>query len=196
MGEPVGTRDRIVTAGRRHIFRKGFHPTGLAEVLSDAGVPKGSFYHWFSSKEDLGLSVLDDYVREYDAYLAELLGDDGTSPLARLRRFFDDGVRRFTELGAVDGCLVGNLGQELADQDESFRPRLAAALAGWRDQLAAVIAAAIEQGELGSSLDPVELADFVLDAWEGALLRMKIDASVEPLHNFRRAVFTTVLAPA
>lgn len=195
VGTDTSTPERIVAAATPHLFRKGFHPTGLKDVLADAGVPKGSFYHWFSSKEELGLTVLRRYVADYDAYLDRILGDADVPPVGRLRRFFADGVRRFRRLGAVDGCLVGNLGQELADQDETFRSALAGALAGWRDRIAAVLAEAREQGDLEPDLDPAEVADFLLNSWEGALLRMKVEASVEPLRTFERVVFDRLLAP-
>lgn len=195
VGTDTSTPERIVEAATRHLFRKGFHPTGLKDVLAEAGVPKGSFYHWFSSKEELGLAVLRRYVADYDAYLDGILGDAAVPPVERLRRFFADGVGRFRRVGAVDGCLVGNLAQELADQDETFRSALAAALAGWRDRIAAVLAQARDEGDVDPLLDPPEMADFLLNAWEGALLRMKVEASVAPLEAFERVVFDRVLAP-
>ncbi len=188
-----GTRDRIVDAGASHVIRKGYHPTGIKDVLADAGVPKGSFYHWFSSKEEFGLAVLDRYVREYDHYLDSVLGDPDRSPVDRLARFFDDGIARFEDIGAVDGCMVGNLSQELGDQDESFRQALEAALIGWRDRIAAVLTQAQAAGEVGEEIDPATTADFILDAWEGALLRMKVQASVEPLRTCKQLVLEQVL---
>ncbi len=187
------TRDRIIEAATRHMVRKGYHPTGMKDVLAEAAVPKGSFYHWFASKEDLGLTVLERYVHEYDAFIGSVLDDPTHKPLDRLRRFFAEGLRRFTEVGAVDGCLVGNFGQELADQDETFRVALSRALQGWTDQIARTLDEAVREGQLEPGLDTGELACFLLDAWEGALLRMKVDASVEPLRTFQRVTFDALL---
>lgn len=187
------TRDTLVEAGVRIMMEKGYNHTGLREVLKSSGVPKGSFYHFFGSKEEFGLAVVDSYIDDFAGFMAAHLGNSDLPPLQRLRRFFEEATKMFEARGCWGGCMVGNLGQELADQNEIFRKRIAGAIEDWRGDFAACLTEAREQGEIADSVDPGDLANFLLDSWEGAILRMKVTKSVEPLNRFIRYAFGAIL---
>lgn len=172
---------------------KGYNHAGLQEVLKEAGVPKGSFYHFFSSKEEFGLAVVDSYNDDFAGFMDTHLGNRELAPLARLRGFFEGITARFETEGCLGGCLIGNLGQELADQNEVFRKRMEQAFDNRRMKFTSCLTEAREQGELPDHLDPADLADFMLDSWEGALLRMKVTKSIEPLNRYIDYMFTTVI---
>ena len=89
------SKARILKAGARSVLEKGFNATGLQEVLAAAGVPKGSFYFYFKSKEDFGLELIDYYARSYFERLDRCLKDPSQTPLQRLRYFFDRQVSSF-----------------------------------------------------------------------------------------------------
>lgn len=110
------TRTHIIHTGADLIGHKGFGATGINAVLTAAGVPKGSFYHYFSSKNDFGLAVIDTFAEEYDAKLDRILNDTSRSCVDRLRAYFDTGFETMTSCEYTRGCLIGNLGQELADR--------------------------------------------------------------------------------
>ena len=118
------TRLRLLETGERIFLEKGYNHTGIQEVLKDAGVPKGSFYYYFKSKEDFGLSVVEASMAAYQIKLDGFLKDETLTPLARLRNYFESGIRTFEENGFRCGCLVGTLSQEMAGQNETFRVRL------------------------------------------------------------------------
>ncbi|MEN8196272.1 MAG: TetR family transcriptional regulator C-terminal domain-containing protein [Pseudomonadota bacterium] len=187
------TRDNIVQTGARIIMAKGYNHAGLQEVLKEAGVPKGSFYHFFRSKEEFGLAVVESYINDFAGFMEAHLGNREIAPLARLRGFFEGVTAMFEADGCWGGCMVGNLGQELADQNEVFRKRMVEALVGWRRDFATCLTEAREQGELPDHLDPADLADFMLDSWEGAVLRMKVTKSIEPLNRYIGYMFGTIL---
>jgi len=191
--EPRTTKDAIIETGARLMLEKGYNNTGLQEVLKEARVPKGSFYHYFASKEDFGLAIVDRYARESEDFLAFHLDNRDLPPLDRLRAFFEAAARRHDEQACWGGCLLGNFGQELSDQNQDFRERVASALDDWRVRFAACLEEAVERGELRGDVDPDDLADFVLNSWEGAILRMKVSKSVRPLERFIRLTFGTVL---
>ncbi len=188
------TKQTLLDTGRRLMLAKGFHHAGLQEIVRQAGVPKGSFYHFFPSKEAFGLAVLEDYVEEFEAFLTGHLQAPDVPPRQRLRNFFTASRERLLAERCEGGCLVGNLAQELADQDDVFRGRLAAVLAHWEAQFATCLAEAVRAGELSPNADTRKMARFILDGWEGAILRMKVTKEVTPIDDYIDVLFSTVLA--
>lgn len=187
------TRERIIEAGREAIARHGFGTTGINAVLQSAGVPKGSFYYYFPSKQDFGLAVIDAVAEDYSRRLAEILEDDSRPPLQRLRAYFQQGLRDMDAAGCERGCLIGNLGQELASQNEVFRARLDRVLEHWEDHLARCLEEARNRGDLAGDTDCRTLASFILASWEGAVLRAKVTRSAVPLERFVQLLFGELL---
>lgn len=190
------TRQAILRAGAGLITRHGFGATGINAVLAAAGVPKGSFYHYFASKHDFGLALIDTYAADHEARLTDVLGDTAASPLQRLRNYFAAGITDMASHQCAEGCLIGNLGQELAAQDEAFRARLDAVFARWEALFAECLEAAREAGEIHPGVDPRELAAFLLAGWEGAILRAKVIKSVTPMQRFESVLFERILHAA
>lgn len=186
-------RQAILEAGARLIYRQGFHNTGLADILAEAQVPKGSFYFYFKSKEDFGLALVEHFTRRLAELFAGILAETGVPPLERLRRMFAAIRERQAAEGCAGGCPIGNLAQEMSGLSPALRARLQEAMAGMTARLAGVLAEARDRGELRPGLDPERAAAFVLDAWEGALLRMKVEQSPDPLERFETLVFDQFL---
>ena len=188
-------KSEIIEIGTELIAMNGYNATGIDAVLRKAGVPKGSFYHYFRSKEDFGLAVIDQFAQQYDLTLASFFEDAAYPPLGRIRNYFEHSLAHMTENQFTKGCLIGNLGQELADQNERFRDRLEVIFQSWKNRFSACLAEAQERGELAVNLDPNMLADFILAAWEGAILRTKVMKSSDSIRNFIDILFNTVLRP-
>ncbi|KAM3105793.1 TetR family transcriptional regulator C-terminal domain-containing protein [Phormidesmis sp. 146-33] len=187
------TKLALIKAGRRIVVEKGYNHTGIQEILQAVGVPKGSFYHFFSSKEEFGLAIIDDDSQMHDRIVEQYLGDISLSPLNRLKRYFAFKLEEFETLQYREGCLFGNLSQEMADQNETFRVRLQEAIDRWRDQFAACIQAAQDAGEVSKKQQAKDLAEFCLNSWEGALLQMKVTKSDAPLKNYMQFMFGVIL---
>ncbi|MBT1075101.1 TetR/AcrR family transcriptional regulator [Geobacter grbiciae] len=187
------TRATIIRIGTDLIGRQGFNATGIDAVLREAGVPKGSFYYYFRSKEEFGLAVIDHFAERYDQRLDTFLNDDEVTPLNRLRNLLESGLARLEQNQCAKGCLIGNLGQELADQNERFRARLEEVFTSWKERYAACLREAQRAGELAPELDPSVVAGFILSGWEGAVLRAKVMKSPQPLRDFIAPLFATVL---
>ena len=183
------TRTHIIHTGADLIGQKGFGATGINAVLTAAGVPKGSFYHYFSSKHDFGLAVIDTFAEEYDAKLDRILNDTSRSCVDRLRAYFDTGFETMTSCEYTRGCLIGNLGQELAGQNEAFRQRLDSVFASWERRFEHCIRAAQQAGDISADIDAADAASFLLSGWEGAILRSKVLKSTEPMERFVRVFF-------
>jgi len=118
------TRDHILDVGGRLVHHKGYTATGLQEILSEAGVPKGSFYFYFKSKEEFGLALIDHYRTVLANQAGPILRDESQAPLERLARFFLWFRVNFEREGFIKGCPLGNLTQEMGDVNPAFREKL------------------------------------------------------------------------
>lgn len=189
------TRERLLQVGKKIFLEKGYNHTGLQEIVEAAGVPKGSFYHFFASKEDFGKAVLNYHLETFQPFIEmRLFEDKSLPPLQRLRKFFEAGCDQLQRESFRGGCLVGNLSQEMADQNNNFREQLERALKHWQSQFIVCLQEAKDQGDLPSDVDVEVLGQFVMNGWEGAILRMKVCKSIKPLHAFVSVLFNRVLA--
>ncbi|MDB5349800.1 MAG: transcriptional regulator [Planctomycetota bacterium] len=186
------TKHRLLEAGRNIFLEKGYNHAGIEAILQVAGVPKGSFYNYFGSKEDFGLQVINQFARGYNEELEQFLANSSLGPLGRLRAYFESIIDRLDSIECRNGCLVGNLSQEMADQSEVFRARLEEIFECWVDRYADCLAQAQEAGEIPSDLDVRELAEFLLNSWQGAILRAKTARSSAPLHIFLTITFRAI----
>ncbi|SDN78609.1 TetR/AcrR family transcriptional regulator [Vreelandella arcis] len=192
----TATREKLIETGAELIGQHGYNATGINTVLKTCGVPKGSFYHYFSSKEEFGLAVIEQFSDIYDAQLAELLEDTSTPPLERLRRYFAAGREHMCNCNHTTGCLIGNLGQELSGQSDTFRDALDRVFQRWEQYFVGCLRSAQETGELSAALPAEALASFILSGWEGAILRAKTLKSVVPMEQFEAILFQQVLVPS
>lgn len=187
------TRDKLIDSGAQLISQQGYNATGINAVLKTCGVPKGSFYHYFSSKEDFGLAVIERFATTYDETLVALLEDSDTPPLERLKRYFAAGRDHMNECDHATGCLIGNLGQELSGQSDTFRDALNLVFQRWEQRFVRCLQAAQTRGDIATHIAPEALASFILSGWEGAILRAKTLKSVEPMEQFEKILFQQVL---
>ncbi len=184
---PSNAKDQLLDCGERLIAHKGFVGVGLAEILSTAGVPKGSFYHYFGSKERFGEALLTRYTAAYLAQLDQLLHADGTPARQRLMRYWSHWNVSQCDSGEPDGsahdgsgkCLIVKLSAEVADISETMR----LALRDGTDQVVQRIAGCIDEGRADGSvpaaLDAHDTALTLYELWLGASLLAKLrrDAS-------------------
>lgn len=191
--EKKNVRNDIIRIGTDLISRQGFNATGLDAILKKAAVPKGSFYHYFKNKEDFGLAVIDRFAEGFEQRLDTFLNDEEVSPLNRIRNFLETGLARVNQNQCTKGCLIGNLGQEMADQNELFRARLDDVFTMWKARFAACLQEAQQRGELSQTLDSQLLAGFILSGFEGAILRAKVMKSPQPMRDFIEVLFATTL---
>ncbi len=185
-------RERILEAGLKVMFAKGYAGAGVRDIVAEAEAPQGSFTNHFRSKEAFARDVLDLYFDHTKGLVAEALGNRDLSPRDRLRRYLDIITGRLAEAGFTRGCLIGDFSLEAAPQSESLRTRLAEIFAEWRAPFAACIAEGQAAGEIAATFAPQDLAEFLLSSWEGAILRMKVERNAEPLERFKRIAFMTV----
>ena len=191
MSKP-SNRDRILEAGLKVMFRKGYVGAGVRDIVAEARAPQGSFTNHFRSKEEFAREVLDRYFKDLKRLVVETLADSTRSPGERLRRYLDIITDRIAKAEFTRGCLIGDFSLEAAPQSEMLRTRLAEIFAEWRAPFAECIAEGQAKGEIAATFAPEDLAEFLLSSWEGAILRMKVERNAQPLERFKRIVFSTV----
>ncbi len=188
------TKTALLDEGTRLFLERGYHATGIQDVLTAAGVPKGSFYHHFRSKEDFGLQIVNRYGEAALEQLDEMLSDPHYPPLQRVQRFFEAAFAQFTAQGCRYGCLMGKLGQELAEVNDAFRENVAYQLKRWAERIAQCLFEAVDRGELPTETNPQELGKLLIDGFQGAALRMKLERRSAPLQRFMNHYFGSQLA--
>jgi TetR/AcrR family transcriptional regulator, transcriptional repressor for nem operon len=188
------TRKNLVQVGLRMLHAEGYAATGIQSIVEGADVPKGSFYNHFASKEAFGAEVLGAYFDRNEGKLRLILCNAQVAPRDRLEAYFEDRIEALKTAGFVKGCLLGNFSAEIADHSVLLRERLASQFKSWDHYFERCIAEAQEQGTIGTQLPATLLARFVLNSWEGALLRMRVEKSAAALIEFKKVIFGTVLA--
>ena len=190
------TKENIIESGITILLEKGYNGAGLQEILKSAGVPKGSFYHFFKNKQDFGKETLFHYHELQKDLLQKWLVDSQEAPLDRLQHFFEAMVEHLeTDMACRGGCLVGNLAQELADVDEGFRVQIKSIMQNWRQYFETCLDDAQKNGDISKDFDTTEMAEVLLNSWEGALIKMKVTNSVEPLQSFISVFFRFLTCP-
>ena len=185
-------REDILDAGLKVMFRRGFMGSGVRDIVAEADAPQGSFTNHFRSKEEFAREVLDRYFEHVKVLMAEALEDSSLSPRDRLRRYLDIITKRLAADGFTRGCLIGDFSLEAAQHSEMLRERLAAIFLEWRSPFAKCIAEAQADGEIRDEFNAIDLAEFLLAAWQGSILRMKVERSAKPLQRFKSIAFATV----
>jgi TetR/AcrR family transcriptional repressor of nem operon len=186
--ESSEVRDNIVAVGQRTMSAKGFSAVGLNEILTTAGVPKGSFYYYFASKDAFGVALLEKYFEDYLAELDTTLQQDGRSMAQGLLQYFDRWRTNQLDADCHGKCLVVKLGAEVADLSEPMRLALKQGTFGIVDRLAKAIERGVAEGSLRIGSQPGLVAESLYQLWLGASVMAKITRDASP---FDAAMRTT-----
>ena len=186
MTTKTNTREEIVRKGAQLIHARGYRATGIQQILDAVGIPKGSFYFYFKSKDDFGSAVIDYFTLTIGELFTGYLQDQRKAPLERLNNLLGYYESAFKKSGATLGCPIGNLSLEVADANEDLRKRLQAAVEGFIAQIESCLFEAKACRQLPSGIDTADSARLIFHGLEGAILHMKVAKSIEPLKAFRR----------
>jgi len=184
--------DDILENGIELLREKGYNNTGVEEILKINNIPKGSFYNFFESKEDFALKALDKYVQKQFSYIVSLLGNRSISPLERLKKFYLEMIEFNSNEDCSKGCLLANLTQELGGSNPKFSD------AGKKhyEKIGSLIAACIAEGQmLGEITDKFEssqLACFLHNSFNGAVLRSKAGHTTNPMVTYMDIMFELI----
>jgi len=188
----ANVREQLLEAGLDTLHRQSFNGTSVQDITQAAGVPKGSFYNHFESKEALGVAVVQRYVQDRRRHKI-ILADQSLLPLDRVRKYFAAMGQRASDTGYTRGCLIGNFATELSGQSPTIRQELSHSLREWTEILVPVLLEAQEAGQLAGEVSVQDLANVLIDTWEGAVLRCKVEQSGQPLERFLNGTLNRLL---
>lgn len=192
----LDTRTRLLEAGLACFSARGFHGTGIQEIVAAAGVPKGSFYNHYPSKEDFGAAILRHYGEAFlQKWGASLMAAEHKGPLAALRQSYEGLLEGHECCQPKLGCLVGNLAAEISGSSPACREAMIAVIAAWRERFTQYLRQGQALHQVRADIPAEALADFFWVAWEGSLLAMKIQGRTEPVRRCLDFLFTDVLTP-
>lgn len=186
------TRHSLLHSGIEILTEKGFSAAGLDEILKRVNVPKGSFYHYFDSKEAFGMALIQQYDSFFAHKLDTFLQDTRLAPLDRIRAFIQDASQGMAKYAYRRGCLVGNLGQEMGSLPEPYRDLLKGVFQSWQQKFEACLESARQIGEIPRDSDCKNLALIFWIGWEGAVLRAKLEQSPAALQSFADYFFNSL----
>jgi TetR/AcrR family transcriptional regulator, transcriptional repressor for nem operon len=170
----VDTRQTLLDAARRIVLGKGYTAVGINEVLAEAGVPKGSFYHYFASKDAFGEAMMKDYFYNYFATMDAIVADTEKNSAEHLMEFWQKFYDNQVKDDCQGGCLVVKVGAEIADLSEAMRMATKAGTTAVVDRLERMIAAGVADGSVSIDDSPRVTAESLYELWLGASMMAKI----------------------
>ena len=189
----ANVREQLIEAGLQTLHLHGFNGSGVQDITDAASVPKGSFYNHFESKEALALQALERFWQN-GAGRRALLSDTSVEPVERLRRYFRGLADAIVHHNFQRGCLIGNFSTELSAESKEIRGRLAEIYAAWSRSIESCVREAEMASRVRPRLPAAVVATFLVNAWEGAVLRSKVEQDKSPLDQFERVVFASIFS--
>lgn len=186
-------RTIILERGLEVLLTKGYNAAGVQEIANAAGIPKGSFYNHFPSKEAFGVAVLNTYAINTIELVERFLIRDISPPLERLEKLFVEWTNSVIEDKAWRGCLVGNLTLEMANSSPLLRETVHGIFNRLDGYLSDCLQQAYDKGDIDSDIEVRTMASFLLAAWQGTLVRVKAEQGPQPMYNFQKMVMGRLL---
>lgn len=186
-------KEQLLKIGEDLLGRQGYNGTGVKELVEKAGIPKGSFYNYFNSKEDFAVKVLENYAKKDIVVFREIIANKSLTPLQRIEMLYQERINSITESNFTRFCLITSLSDEMA----SVSPLIAKSITSITKEIDKLIADCLteaqEMGEIKLNLDVKSLALFIENSWRGTVILTKANKSIETLNRFRSFVINTLL---
>ncbi|OBU12228.1 TetR/AcrR family transcriptional regulator [Morganella psychrotolerans] len=180
----VDVKRLLIRSGVEMFTEKGYMTSDINGILKKVGVPKGSFYYYFESKEQFGLEIMHSYDNYFSHLLDKCLCDPELPPLARIEKFYQSAKAGMEKYNWLRGCLVGNLGQEVANLPDGYGEILNTIISGWQKKVEICLSEAQAMNTIPAGTDCRLMAAFFWMGWEGAVMRAKLTRNSDPLDLF------------
>jgi len=187
-------RDHILENAHNLIYKSGFKGVSMDEIAAAAGLKKANLFHYYPTKEALGLAVFDYAVREVQNEMAARYSSDNVDPIEMVSKMFDGAAQEMQKKGCSGGCFVGNMAQELSDYNENLRHKVANHMHLWQQRLADYMERWRTKGYFKPGFDTSTAAQGILSIFEGAMLVCKVTRSTEALNSSKSVAISYLQA--
>lgn len=184
----MSRKQEIISIAKKVIYSKGYQATSVNDILLAAKIGKGQYYHYFTSKHDLGLAVVDDMIQEWDQRLIIDVLESTMEPTAKLRKMLDRVITFHSEEENKSGCPFGNIAIEMSEHDEAFRMKTQYIFDRWIGAVASTLDDMVKEGRLDSTIDTQKSAQAMIAMIEGGILLMKNQQDIELLVNVTNVI--------
>lgn len=177
----MSKKQEIISASKELIYSKGYQATAISDILLAANIGKGQFYHYFTSKHDLGLAVVEDLVQDWDQRIIIDILQSSFEPVDKLNKMLDRTLAFHTD--NKSGCPMGNIAIEMSEHDEMFRLKVKYFFERWIEAVETILDEMVNKGQLDSTIDPQKNAQAMLAMIEGGILLTKSHQDIRFLKN-------------
>lgn len=189
------TRSALIEEGIQQLSEHGYHGTGIKQVLDAVKVPKGSFYHYFGSKEAYVADIIVEYNHQALSMFDDFVGQSNLSALEQLKTIYSYMLNKLTDSRCQKGCLVGSIAAEIGNRFELCQQAMQASVRDWLQRLDALVSKAQTEGTIRSDIPSKDLAELIWSAWEGSLLKMKMDGDIQSPKKIINLTLESLLKP-
>ncbi len=189
------TREALLQTGIEQLSLNGYHGTGIKQILDIVNVPKGSFYNYFSSKEAFVAEVLKEYSEQALARLDDYVDTSTEAPLDKIKTIYNFMLKEFSNQNCQQGCLIGSIAAEIGNQSELCQTAMLESVSLWKLRVNQLIADAQLKGQVRNDLSAEQITSVFWAAWEGSLLKMKMEGSVDSAKEVLSLMLEHLLLP-
>lgn len=189
------TRASLIDEGIQQLSEHGYHGTGIKQVLDAVNVPKGSFYNYFGSKEAYVAEIIREYNNQSLVMLDEFIHHSKRPALEQLKTIYEYMLSKFSDNSCQKGCLVGSIAAEIGNTFELCQKAMQDSVNDWLLRLTILISKGQLENTIRKDIPSNDLAELVWSAWEGSLIKMKIDGDIQSPQKIIHLTLETLLTP-
>lgn len=190
----LAVRLRILETAAALFAEGGYEAVSMEKVAAAAGLKKANLFHYYPSKDALGLAVLEEAARRHAEGVRAVFADEGTDPVTAVRQLFVRGTAVVRKDCGAGSCLIGRMAQEVDEDHAAMRRRLRQCVGEWREQIAVFLGGWKRRGYFKARFEPLEAADAVIALYEGGLLLAKAVGSAQPADHAERGAVTIIVS--
>ncbi len=189
------TKEALLQEGMRQLAHNGYHGTGIKKVLDAVNVPKGSFYHYFESKEAYVAHIIGEYNQQSLQFFNSVMQQPHITAIEKIETIYQQLLKQYADANFQQGCLIGSLAAEIGNSFELCQQAMQLCVSNLEERMAKLLTQAQQEGSIRTDLKPEVIAEVLWSVWEGVLLRMQIDGDAETAKRVLNVLLNQLLLP-
>lgn len=189
------TKEALLQEGMQQLALNGYHGTGIKKVLDVVNVPKGSFYHYFDSKEAYVAHIIGEYNQQSLRLFDSVMEQPNTTAIEKLETIYQQLLKQYANANCQKGCLIGSLAAEIGYSLELCQQAMQLSVSNLESRMAKLMTQAQVEGSIRSDLRPQEVAELLWSTWEGVLIKMQMDGNIDTAKRVLNILFKQLLVP-